>query len=104
MCHVTGGGLINFKRLSPFGFRFDNPIKPPEIFTWIRETGNISPVEMYRTFNMGMGYAYVVPEYGADAVKKAVPGIRLSEKLSKNPGHGLGISKLPENKNYSGSS
>lgn len=90
MCHVTGGGLINFKRLSSFGFRFDNPIKPPEIFTWIEETGNISPIEMYRTFNMGMGYAYVVPANGADAVKKAVPGAQVVGEVIEKPGAWLG--------------
>src|SRR5512138_257007 len=26
MCHITGGGLLNFNRLSEFGFRFDTPI------------------------------------------------------------------------------
>ena len=29
MCHVTGGGLLNFNRLSKYGFRFDTPITPP---------------------------------------------------------------------------
>ena len=31
MCHVTGGRLLNFKRLCGYGFRFDTPITPPAI-------------------------------------------------------------------------
>ena len=39
MCHITGGGLLNFRRLSPHGFRFTEPLVPLEIFSWIQETG-----------------------------------------------------------------
>ncbi len=77
MCHVTGGGLLNFKRLSEFGFRFDTPITPPEIFSWIQKTGDISVEEMYRTFNMGMGFAYVVPEKSVACITKMVKGSKV---------------------------
>ena len=90
MCHVTGGGLLNFLRLSKFGFRFDNPLTPPEIFRWIQETGKISPIEMYRTFNMGMGYAYVVPPESVDAVTKLVEGARVVGEVIEKPGAWLG--------------
>jgi phosphoribosylformylglycinamidine cyclo-ligase len=90
MCHVTGGGLLNFLRLSKFGFRFDNPLTPPEIFRWIQETGKISPIEMYRTFNMGMGYAYVVPPESVDAVTKLVDGARVVGEVIEKPGAWLG--------------
>ena len=76
MCHVTGGGLLNFNRLSTFGFRFDTPITPPDIFGWIQKSGDISAEEMYRTFNMGMGYAYVVPKGSVECVLKTVKGHR----------------------------
>jgi phosphoribosylformylglycinamidine cyclo-ligase len=90
MCHITGGGLLNFKRLSEFGFLFDTPITPPEIFTWIQKTGDIAPVEMYRTFNMGMGYAYVVPKASVAAVLKMVKGAQVVGKVVKEPGAWLG--------------
>lgn len=90
MCHVTGGGLLNFLRLSKFGFRFDAPLTPPEIFRWIQETGKISPIEMYRTFNMGMGYAYVVPPESVDAVTKLVEGARVVGEIIEKPGAWLG--------------
>jgi phosphoribosylformylglycinamidine cyclo-ligase len=86
MCHVTGGGLLNFRRLCPFGFTFDTPISPPRIFTWMQETGKISPVEMYRTFNMGMGYAYVVPPASVDQVLQEVTGAQVVGSVVRKPG------------------
>jgi phosphoribosylformylglycinamidine cyclo-ligase len=86
MCHITGGGLLNFTRLSRFGFDITDPLPPHEIFTWIREKGKIGTVEMYRTFNMGMGYAYIVPEVSVDAVLSRVDGSRVVGRVSETPG------------------
>ncbi len=74
MCHVTGGGLLNFLRVGPFGFSFDDPMPIPEIFTWLAEKGNVTEEELYRTFNMGMGYAFIVPEESVETILKMVPG------------------------------
>jgi phosphoribosylformylglycinamidine cyclo-ligase len=90
MCHVTGGGLLNFTRLSKFGFLFDSPITPPEIFSWIQNAGDIAPAEMYRTFNMGMGYAYIVPKASVASVLKMVKGAQVVGKVVKEPGAFLG--------------
>ena len=86
MCHVTGGGLLNFKRLSGYGFRFDAPITPPAIFSWIQKTGDISLEEMYRTFNMGMGYAYLVPEKSVACIRKMVKGAQVVGEVVEEPG------------------
>jgi len=90
MCHVTGGGLLNFNRLSKYGFRFDTPITPPPIFSWIQEAGDITATEMYRTFNMGMGFAYVVPEKSVACVQKMVKGAQVVGKVVREPGAFLG--------------
>lgn len=86
MCHITGGGLLNFRRLSPYGFRFNTPLEPLEIFSWIQKTGDISVVEMYRTFNMGMGYAYIVPEDNASGLEKVVNGAKIVGEITEEPG------------------
>jgi phosphoribosylformylglycinamidine cyclo-ligase len=86
MCHITGGGLLNFKRLSPYGFLVDTPITPPEIFLWIQKTGDISLEEMYRTFNMGMGYAYIVPTDSVSCVQKVVKGAKIVGEITEEPG------------------
>jgi phosphoribosylformylglycinamidine cyclo-ligase len=90
MCHVTGGGLLNFTRLSKYGFLFDTPITPPEIFTWIQKAGDITQAEMYRTFNMGMGFAYVVPKASVATVLRMAKGSQVVGKVVKEPGAWLG--------------
>jgi phosphoribosylformylglycinamidine cyclo-ligase len=90
MCHVTGGGLLNFKRLSQYGFYFTDVIEPPEIFSWIRTTGGIDNVEMYRTFNMGMGYAYITPESSVRCVLQEVKDAKVVGEIRRRPGAWLG--------------
>jgi len=86
MCHITGGGLLNFRRLSPLGFLFNSPLTPQEIFLWIQKSGDISTDEMYRTFNMGMGFAYIVPNDSVACVLKAVKGAKIVGEIIQEPG------------------
>ena len=59
--HVTGGGLKKIKRMNPdVCFNIKEPFTPQPIFRIIQKLGNVSPMEMYRTFNMGMGMVVVV--------------------------------------------
>ena len=66
--HITGDAYLKFKNLSRFspgiGFRFHN-LKPQPIFKLIQETakdlgGAITDEEMFRTFNMGWGFAVII--------------------------------------------
>lgn len=65
MAHITGGGFFdNIPRVLPAGcganVHFGSwPI--PRVFKWIQEAGNVSSKEMFRTFNMGVGYILVTP-------------------------------------------
>jgi len=69
MVDVTGGGLRNFVRLKEgIGFRIDDPMEPNQIFKVIQDLGSIDDKEMYQTFNMGMGFALIVPRRDAKAV------------------------------------
>ncbi len=56
--HITGDSYLKFKKLN-FGFEFFN-FKPPLIFELIQKTGKISNKEMFKTFNMGWGFAIIV--------------------------------------------
>lgn len=76
MCHITGGGLLNLTRITRYGFSIDYPIKPPEIFRWICESGSVSDREMYRTFNMGMGYVIIAPKTSLPDITALVPDAR----------------------------
>lgn len=59
LANITGGGVLNMKRLCEYGFRLDNMPVPQKIFTHIKEDANVSVEEMYRTFNMGVGFIVV---------------------------------------------
>lgn len=58
--HITGDAYLKFKKLNrKVGFEFNN-FKPQPIFNLIQKTGKISLKEMFRTFNMGWGFAIIV--------------------------------------------
>ncbi len=64
MAHITGGGLIdNVPRILPD--KVDAEIdrstwKTPTLFQFIQDTGKVDREEMYRVFNMGIGYIIIV--------------------------------------------
>ena len=64
MAHITGGGLVdNVPRMLPktVDAVFDcRAWKVRPIFRFFQETGGIDPLEMYRVFNMGVGYVLCV--------------------------------------------
>ncbi|MCX6767139.1 MAG: phosphoribosylformylglycinamidine cyclo-ligase [Candidatus Micrarchaeota archaeon] len=62
--HVTGDAYAKFKslaRASGVGFGFNN-FSPQPIFSAIQDAGRVSDREMFSTFNMGWGFALVVPK------------------------------------------
>jgi phosphoribosylformylglycinamidine cyclo-ligase len=89
MCHITGGGLLNLSRISRYGFSIDRPINPPEIFRWIGEAGSVSDPEMYRTFNMGMGYVIVAPKSSLQTITGLVPDAQPVGIITDEPGISL---------------
>ncbi|MDD2465028.1 MAG: phosphoribosylformylglycinamidine cyclo-ligase [Desulfobulbus sp.] len=66
LVHITGGGFIdNIPRILPSGCaahidRGSWPVLP--VFSYLQQKGGVAEVEMYRTFNMGIGMMAVVPE------------------------------------------
>ena len=74
MAHITGSGLLKLHRISGFGFEISEPLEPQPIFRFLQEEGGVAEDEMYRTFNMGMGWVFVLPEDDADAVLKMTDG------------------------------
>ncbi len=74
MAHITGGGLLNLRRLKNVKFVIDRPLKPQEIFRFLQELGGLDEREMYRTFNMGMGFMIVLPEDEAMELKGRYDG------------------------------
>lgn len=70
LANITGGGLDNLCRLTDKSYRLDFLPEPQPVFKEIQRLGKISDEEMYRTFNMGVGFSAVVsPEEEEDAIK-----------------------------------
>lgn len=72
--HITGGGLRNLARMGDHRYEIDDPFPVHPIFDLIQGCGEVSDAEMYRTFNMGLGFAMAVDDADADAVADAVDG------------------------------
>ncbi len=66
LSHITGGGFWeNIPRVLPETAQAiinDKSWQWPSIFNWLKENGNITEHEMYRTFNCGVGMIIVVPQ------------------------------------------
>ncbi|HUL62424.1 MAG TPA: phosphoribosylformylglycinamidine cyclo-ligase [Methanocella sp.] len=83
MAHITGGGLYNLQRVTPYGFDFTDPLPVPPIFRFIQEKGNVEDREMYRTFNMGMGYVIICAREDASAIVKMTDGKIVGKVVKK---------------------
>ncbi len=70
LAHITGGGLPgNVPRVLPAGTRAvidSRAWKRPAIFDWLQAGGNVEDVEMYRTFNCGIGLVLTVAPKDAE--------------------------------------
>ncbi len=72
LSHITGGGLPgNLPRILPprCAVRLDpGSWEIPPVFPWLAEKGNVPEEEMYRTFNMGIGFALIVSPEDAEKI------------------------------------
>jgi phosphoribosylformylglycinamidine cyclo-ligase len=85
MAHITGGGLPeNLPRVLPKGVKAvieKGSWDVPAIFEEIRTRGRVPEAEMWRTFNMGIGLAFVVRPQALHAVKDLLPEARLIGRI-----------------------
>jgi phosphoribosylformylglycinamidine cyclo-ligase len=77
MAHITGGGLPgNLVRILPEGTKAvveEKKIPKNPIFYWVQRLGKIEREEMFRVFNMGVGFVLVVDEINASKVLSEIP-------------------------------
>lgn len=81
MAHITGGGLTeNIPRILPKGLQVEIDLQSwstPPIFKFLKKIGDLKKEELYRTFNMGIGYVLIVKEKDQDQL------LRLAEQLGE---------------------
>lgn len=81
MSHITGGGLTdNTPRMMPKTCAAEIDLSAwtvPPLFRYLQEAGNVEDKEMLRTFNMGLGFLFVV---SPDQEKRALEAIDMVGK------------------------
>lgn len=100
LAHITGGGLKNFLRLNNnVKYIIDNPFEPQPIFKFLQKQGNIADKEMYKTFNMGMGFSIIIDKKDIDESinilqKNSKFNVKIVGKIEKGSGVSLPNLKL----------
>lgn len=73
LVHVSGDGLLNLCRLdADVSYRLDALPPVPAVFRAIQRAGGVDDAEMYRVFNMGVGFCVVVPATAADGALRVI--------------------------------
>jgi len=85
MAHITGGGLYdNIPRILPDNCRAQinaETWKVPALFQFIQEQGKVDAHEMYRVFNMGIGYVIIVRPAALDKALSVLKAQRAGAKV-----------------------
>lgn len=88
IAHITGGGLIeNVPRIIPNGLCANidtSKIRIPSVMLELEKRGNIERVEMFGTFNMGVGMVVVVDETLADKALSLIEEAYLVGEITEN--------------------
>ncbi|MCS6864710.1 MAG: phosphoribosylformylglycinamidine cyclo-ligase [Gemmataceae bacterium] len=88
LAHITGGGLPdNISRILPPGCRVyiqRGSWTCPPVFAWLQRLGNIATAEMFRVFNMGIGFVVVAAAAAAAEIIQqlsddGIPAWRIGE-------------------------
>ncbi len=80
MAHITGGGFQdNIPRVLPKAVACEidrSTWEVPMIFRFIERQGRVDHDEMYRVFNMGIGFVLIIPKNQISRVKSVFRNIR----------------------------
>jgi phosphoribosylformylglycinamidine cyclo-ligase len=98
MANITGGGFSdNIPRILPPGveasIKIDSWPVPP-IFDLIRTKGAVSDFEMYRTFNMGIGFVLIVNSSAAKRVVSILEDLGEKAYVIGTVGKQLGFERI----------
>lgn len=70
LAHITGGGMTKLRRLKKgIGYVIDSTFPIHPVFSAVRKIANVPWPEMYKTFNMGTGFAVIIdPEERGEVI------------------------------------
>ncbi|MDB3956749.1 phosphoribosylformylglycinamidine cyclo-ligase [Candidatus Nitrosopelagicus sp.] len=89
LAHITGGSFTKLLRLKQIGYHLDNMPKTPALMQLIEDTG-VKNEEMYKTFNMGIGFCIISPENQIKNIHKIFNKHKMKSyeigRISKNKG------------------
>lgn len=85
LAHITGGGLAdNLVRIFPENCHavIDRSLwQPNAIFPWLQKLGNIDREEMFRVFNMGIGFVLVVRPKSVERIQEKLASHDISAQV-----------------------
>ncbi len=89
LAHITGGAFTKLLRLKQIGYHLDSLPKTPALMQLIEDTG-VKNEEMYKTFNMGIGFCIISPENQVKGIHKIFSKHKMKSyeigRISKNKG------------------
>ena len=77
LAHITGGSFTKLLRLKNTGFDLDAFPKTPPLMQLIQDCG-VESKEMYKTFNMGIGFCIVSPKNNVREIQNIFKKYKLS--------------------------
>jgi phosphoribosylformylglycinamidine cyclo-ligase len=81
LAHITGEGLEgNIPRILPPGCRVfirKGSWPVPPVFQWMQRIGPVDEAEMYRVFNMGIGFVVIASPYYAESIQRQLQEDRI---------------------------
>ncbi len=94
IAHITGGGLAeNIQRILPahVDVQLDGRSWPiPAVFPWLKSLGKVTPGEMYRVFNMGIGMVLIVKQAAVPQIQKLAAALQFDCALIGEVDEGKG--------------
>ena len=79
LAHITGGAFTKLLRLKNIGYEIDSLPKIPPIMGLVQEQG-VKPEEMYKTFNMGVGFCVIASKTQAVKIKSIFKKHKISSQ------------------------
>jgi len=97
LAHITGGAFTKLLRLKNIGYEISSLPKLPPIMGLIEEQG-VNEEEMYKTFNMGVGFCVISPKDQVNLVKSIFKKHRIESqeigKITSNKGVKVNSKKI----------